>query len=174
MARRLGGAVSGLSRTLGRGEGSVIGGEVALRLDPSLARRLAAPMSVALVSGTNGKTTTTTLLAAGLATVASTTTNRTGANLPNGLTGALMRDPDASYAALEVDEGYVPWALRELDPAAVVLLNLSRDQLDRLNEVRGTADRWRDGAGRPRARTRGGQRGRPAGRVVRGRTGRRR
>jgi lipid II isoglutaminyl synthase (glutamine-hydrolysing) len=135
--------VSRLSRTLGRGEGSVIGGEVALRIDPSLARRMAAPMSVALVSGTNGKTTTTTLLAAGLATVADTATNRTGANLPNGLTGALMGDPDATYAALEVDEGYVPWALRELEPAALVLLNLSRDQLDRLNEVRGTADRWR-------------------------------
>ena len=136
--------MSGLSRVLGRGEGSVIGGEVALRLDPSLARRLAAPMTVATVSGTNGKTTTTTLLAEGLATVASTTTNRTGANLPNGIAAALMKDPAATYAALEVDENYVPWALRELAPAAAVLLNLSRDQLDRLTEVRGTAARWRD------------------------------
>jgi UDP-N-acetylmuramyl tripeptide synthase len=116
---------------------------VALRLDPALAALLAAPMQVALVSGTNGKTTTTTLLAAGLATAAPTATNRTGANLPNGLTGALMTTPEATYAALEVDEGYVPWALRELAPTAVALLNLSRDQLDRLNEVRGTADRWR-------------------------------
>ena len=116
---------------------------MALRLDRSLAARLAAPMRVALVSGTNGKTTTTTLLAAGLATAAPTATNRTGANLPNGLTFALMTTPDATFAALEVDEGYVPWALRELAPTAVALLNLSRDQLDRLNEVRGTADRWR-------------------------------
>jgi UDP-N-acetylmuramyl tripeptide synthase len=136
--------VSALSQATRRGEGSVIGGEVALRVDPGLARRLAQSMTVALVSGTNGKTTTTRFLSTGLATAGRTATNRTGANLANGLTGALMATPDAAYAALEVDEGYVPWALRQLDPAAIALLNLSRDQLDRLNEVRGTASRWRD------------------------------
>jgi UDP-N-acetylmuramyl tripeptide synthase len=121
----------------------VIGGHVALRVDPGLARQLAASRRIALVTGTNGKTTTTTLLAAGMASAGPVATNRTGANLANGLTGALLARPDAPDAALEVDEAYLPWALGELRPAAVALLNLSRDQLDRLNEVRGTAERWR-------------------------------
>jgi lipid II isoglutaminyl synthase (glutamine-hydrolysing) len=135
--------VSRVSRLAGRGEGSVIGGEVALRVDPGLVARLGRSMKVALVSGTNGKTTTTTLLAAGLATIGPTATNRTGANLANGLAGALLAAPDRAMAALEVDEAVLPWALRELEPAAVALLNLSRDQLDRLHEVRATARRWR-------------------------------
>jgi len=135
--------VSGLSRAAGRGEGSVIGGKVALMVDRGLAARLAGPMTVALVSGTNGKTTTTTLLARGLAAVGPTATNAQGANLASGLAGALLASPDATYAALEVDEAVLPWALRQLQPDAVALLNLSRDQLDRLHEVRATAERWR-------------------------------
>ena len=125
------------------GEGSVIGGKVALSIDGRLAGRLATPMTVALVSGTNGKTTTTTLLALGLAVAGPTATNKQGANLASGLTGALLASPDATFAALEVDEAVLPWALRELHPRAVALLNLSRDQLDRLHEVRATAERWR-------------------------------
>ncbi len=121
----------------------MIGGEIALRVDPGMAGRLAWPMKVALVSGTNGKTTTTTLLAAGLATVGPVATNRTGANLANGLAGALLAAPDATFAALEVDEAVLPWAMRELQPDVIALLNLSRDQLDRLHEVRATAGRWR-------------------------------
>jgi lipid II isoglutaminyl synthase (glutamine-hydrolysing) len=135
--------VSELSRLARRGEGSVIGGKVALWVDRGLAARLAAPMTVALVSGTNGKTTTTTLLALGLAASATTATNRQGANLTSGVTGALLAAPDATYAALEVDEAVLPWALGQLHPRAVALLNLSRDQLDRLHEVRATAERWR-------------------------------
>jgi UDP-N-acetylmuramyl tripeptide synthase len=121
----------------------VIGGEIALRVDPGLVGRLAQPMKVALVSGTNGKTTTTTLLAAGLATIGPIATNRTGANLANGLASALLAAPGSTFAALEVDEAVLPWALRELEPDVIALLNLSRDQLDRLHEVRATAGRWR-------------------------------
>jgi lipid II isoglutaminyl synthase (glutamine-hydrolysing) len=142
LAPHVGRTVSGLSRLARRGEGSVIGGKVALSLDQSLPSRLAAPMKVALVSGTNGKTTTTTLLAMGLAASGPTATNKQGANLASGLTGALLASPEARYAALEVDEAVLPWALHELRPRAVALLNLSRDQLDRLHEVRATAERW--------------------------------
>ena len=114
------------------------------------------------MTGTNGKTTTTTLLAAGLGTWGPVCTNRTGANLATGLTSALLGAPDAPRAALEVDEAVLPWALRELRPEVVVLLNLSRDQLDRYQEVRGTAQRWRgaldQSPGGPRRR----QRRRPA------------
>lgn len=136
-------AVSKVSQLAGRGEGTVIGGLVALRLDPSIAAELAAPMRVVLVSGTNGKTTTTRLIAEGLSTAAPTASNHTGSNLANGIAGALLRSPDATLAALEVDEAVVPWALEMVHPEVVVLLNLSRDQLDRMHEVRATADRWR-------------------------------
>jgi len=143
LAPHVGRSVSGLSRAAGRGEGSVIGGKVALLVDRGLAARLAAPMTVALVSGTNGKTTTTTLLAKGLAACGPTATNKQGANLASGLAGALLASPEATYAALEVDEAVLPWALAQLRPRVVALLNLSRDQLDRLHEVRATAERWR-------------------------------
>jgi UDP-N-acetylmuramyl tripeptide synthase len=144
LAPPAGRALAWLSRAVGRGEGEVIGGKAALMLDAGLPGRLAAPMQVALVSGTNGKTTTTTLLAAGFGAWGPVCTNRTGANLATGLTSALLATPHAARAALEVDEAVLPWALRDLRPAAVVLLNLSRDQLDRYQEVRGTARRWRD------------------------------
>jgi UDP-N-acetylmuramyl tripeptide synthase len=142
VALLLGRVASRVSQLLGRGEGTVIGGEVALRLDRQVARTLAREMTVVLVSGTNGKTTTTRLIAEGLATADTVATNHTGSNLANGVVGALMRTPDAHFAALEVDEAVVPWALPMVAPEVVVLLNLSRDQLDRLHEVRTTADRW--------------------------------
>jgi UDP-N-acetylmuramyl tripeptide synthase len=56
---------------------------------------------------------------------------------------ALATAPNDATAVLEVDEGYLPAIVRSLDPAAIVLLNLSRDQLDRSNEVRMVAARWR-------------------------------
>lgn len=137
--------VNAVSRRLGRGSGTVIGGRVGLALDPHLVRRLASGRRVALVSGTNGKTTTTRLLvtaleSAGLGPAAS---NDTGANMPAGHAAALSARRRASVAVLEVDEGYVARALADTEPEVVALLNLSRDQLDRAHEVRTTAARWR-------------------------------
>jgi lipid II isoglutaminyl synthase (glutamine-hydrolysing) len=144
VAARLGPAVGGLSRRLGAGGGGVIGGRVTLALDPSALPRLAAGRRSALVSGTNGKTTTTRLLARALETAGPVVTNAGGANLPYGLVAALSAaPPDASRAALEVDEAYLGRVADAVHPEAVVLLNLSRDQLDRINEVRMLAGRWR-------------------------------
>ncbi|HET6811254.1 MAG TPA: MurT ligase domain-containing protein [Acidimicrobiales bacterium] len=144
MAARLGPAVGGLSRRLGAGGGGVIGGRVTLALDPSALPRLAAGRRSALVSGTNGKTTTTRLLARALGTAGPVVTNAGGANLPYGLVAALSAaPPDADRAALEVDEAYLGRVADAVHPEAVVLLNLSRDQLDRINEVRMLAGRWR-------------------------------
>jgi UDP-N-acetylmuramyl tripeptide synthase len=70
-------------------------------------------------------------------------TNATGSNMPAGHVAALATAPSDATAVLEVDEGYLPAIVRSLDPAAIVLLNLSRDQLDRSNEVRMVATRWR-------------------------------
>jgi len=142
--------VNRLSRTLGRGSGTVAGGRVGLLVDPGLLRALASGRQVVLVSGTNGKTTTTRLLSAalsGLDGIGSVVSNETGANMPAGHVAALAGAPDAGVAVLEVDEGYLGRLVEETSPEVIVLLNLSRDQLDRIAEVRMLVDRWRTALG---------------------------
>jgi lipid II isoglutaminyl synthase (glutamine-hydrolysing) len=135
--------VSAASRRLGLGGGSVIGGRVGLLVAPDLLRALASNRTVVLVSGTNGKTTTTRLLAAALGGPGRVATSSAGANLPPGLAVALAALPPPAPAVLEVDEAYLGRLAQTLGPAVVVLLNLSRDQLDRVGEVRMVAQRWR-------------------------------
>ncbi|HQU25627.1 MAG TPA: MurT ligase domain-containing protein [Acidimicrobiales bacterium] len=134
-------AVNRLSRVLGRGEGTVIGGRAGLALDPTLLSGLARGRTVVLVSGTNGKTTTTALVAAGWG--GPVAVNDTGSNMVQGHVAALAGRPGVP-AALEVDESWLAGIAAATGPAVVVLLNLSRDQLDRANEVRRVAARWRD------------------------------
>ena len=143
VASGAGRAVASLSRRIGAGEGSVIGGRVLLAMDPSALERLATARTICLVSGTNGKTTTTSMLAAALATRGPVITNSTGANLLSGLVTTLAGGGPEDPAVLEVDEGLLPAAAAALHPSAVLLLNLSRDQLDRIGEVRIHAQRWR-------------------------------
>jgi lipid II isoglutaminyl synthase (glutamine-hydrolysing) len=141
-------AVNALSRRLGTGSGSVAGGHAGLVLDPALLAHLAAGRRIAIVSGTNGKTTTTRLLAVALeGALGPAATNATGSNMPTGHVTALAAAPPAAPAVLEVDEGYVPLLVASLSPDVAVLLNLSRDQLDRTNEVRMVANRWRRALG---------------------------
>ncbi|MBI4213268.1 MAG: DUF1727 domain-containing protein [Chloroflexi bacterium] len=140
-----------LTRTLHLGGGTVLPGHVAARLDPDalseLSSRLAA--GVALISGTNGKTTTARMLAsiarvAGLQPVH----NRAGANLPEGILSALVDASDlvgnlhGRLGVFEVDEAHLPGAARATLPRAVVLTNLFRDQLDRYGEVDFVARSW--------------------------------
>ena len=137
-------AVNATSRRLGRGQGTVAGGRAGLKVDPRLLQHLSAGRHVALVTGTNGKTTTTRLLAVALgAGGAKVVSNETGSNMPPGHVAALAGDRQAARAVLEVDEIYLPRVLAATQPATVVLLNLSRDQLDRTNEVRMVAGQWR-------------------------------
>ncbi len=133
-----------LSRMTGRGDGAVIGGRIGLAVEPRLLTVLARGRQVALVSGTNGKTTTTRLLAAALGTLGPVASNSYGANMPTGHTTALAQAPHAELAVLEVDEHYLRTVLAETRPRVVALLNLSRDQLDRAMEVGMLADRWRE------------------------------
>ena len=146
-------AVNATSRRLGRGQGTVAGGRSGLKVDPQLLAHLSASRQVALVTGTNGKTTTTRLLALALAAQgAEVVSNETGSNMPPGLVAALAGDRHAARAALEVDEIYLPRVLAATKPSVVVLLNLSRDQLDRTNEVRMVSGHWRAAlAAAPRA-----------------------
>jgi lipid II isoglutaminyl synthase (glutamine-hydrolysing) len=123
------------SRVTGRGAGAMIGGLVAMTLDPSLLRQLAAGRRTVLVTGTNGKSTTTRMTAAALGSLGAVATNSEGANMDAGLIAALAGARDAPLAALEVDEMHLPHVAAAVDPRVVVLLNLSRDQLDRVGEI---------------------------------------
>jgi UDP-N-acetylmuramyl tripeptide synthase len=136
-------ATSATSRRLGRGSGEMIGGKVALSAHPGVLREIARGRALACVSGTNGKTTTTRLLAAALGTAGPVASNSGGANMGPGVLHALARRPYASSGALEVDEIWLPKVAREVLPEAVVLLNVTRDQLDRSNETRRIAGIWR-------------------------------
>ncbi len=135
MAVRAGLATAGLSRRLGLGAGSIIGGRVTLALDAHALRRLAAGCCVVLVSGTNGKTTTSHLLAAALRSAGRVAHNAGGSNMADGAMAALAEAPDAEYAVIEVDELHLAAVAQAVDPTVVVLLNLTRDQLDRATEV---------------------------------------
>lgn len=134
-----------VSRTAGRGSGSVIGGRVALKLDPDLLARLAQHLDVVLVSATNGKTTTTRLIAEALRANGEVVSNALGANMPAGITSALAGGSSARYGVIEVDEKYLAGVARDVRPKAIALLNLSRDQLDRAAETRMLAEKWREG-----------------------------
>ena len=145
----VGRAASGLSRRLGRGGGTVIAGHVVTRVAPDALQRLSAalPGGVTLVSGTNGKTTTTRLLAGILRRAGRRLVhNRAGANLLTGIVTALAQDatllgrPRAQLGLFEVDEATLPRALPPTRPGVVVLTNIFRDQLDRYGEVYYVAD----------------------------------
>jgi len=116
-----------------------------LGIEPRLLDQVVEERRVALVSATNGKTTTTRLLAEALrAAGTGVVTNHTGANMPAGIAAALARDRDAEVAIIEVDERWLPKVVDPLAAELLVLGNLTRDQLDRFGEVRAIAERWRE------------------------------
>ncbi len=137
-------AAGWVSRATGRGAGTQVSGRVMLAIDPQLLTEVARGRRVAIVSATNGKTTTTRLLAEALRACGTPiVTNHTGANMPAGVAAALGRDPEPDVAILEVDERWVPKVVDPLDAEVLILGNLTRDQLDRFGEVRSIATRWR-------------------------------
>lgn len=141
-AGRLAGLVS---RRIGVGAGVTIGGRVALAVAPHALGELAAGRGACVISGTNGKTTTTRLIAAALTGAGqAVVSNATGANLASGLASALGEGDRAALPVLEVDEAVLPRVIGALDPGLLVLTNLSRDQLDRYGEVGTVARRWRE------------------------------
>lgn len=149
----LGRVASLASRRLGRGGGTALPGVVASWLDPSVLAKLAGqlPRGSALVTGTNGKTTTSRLLAAILGNAGwQLIHNRAGANLSSGLITALIERsnltgrPRGDGGLFEVDEAVMPLVLSAIQPRVVVLTNLFRDQLDRYGEIDFVAGRWRE------------------------------
>jgi UDP-N-acetylmuramyl tripeptide synthase len=137
--------VGALSRTVGRGGGTTLPGKIVWKLDPGAVSALAARLEsgVALVSATNGKTTTTAMAAEILGQRHRLAWNRAGANLLSGITSALVTAGSADFGLFEVDEGALPEALARTRPRSVALGNLFRDQLDRYGELEIVAERWR-------------------------------
>ena len=124
----------------------MIGGEVALRISPRFLAELAAPYSCVVVTGTNGKSTTTRMVRAALERGGPVASNTNGDNMTSGVITALMRGEGATRAALEVDEMHVPAVAADVHPDVFVYLNLSRDQLDRVGEIGTVERRLREGA----------------------------
>ena len=118
-------------------------------LDPTAVGRLAAqlPLGSALVSATNGKTTTAAMVAEILGSRARLAHNSAGANLLSGVASTLVSVRDAELGLFEVDEAALPEVARQVGPRAVALGNLFRDQLDRYGELELLAQRWRDAVG---------------------------
>jgi UDP-N-acetylmuramyl tripeptide synthase len=139
-------AAAGLSRLAGRGGGTTLPGKLLRMLDPGAIDALAArlPQGSALVSATNGKTTTTAMAARILGDRTRLAWNSAGANLVSGVATALVAGRGAQLGLFEVDEAALPEVARRLRPRAVLLGNLFRDQLDRYGELEHVAEGWRD------------------------------
>jgi UDP-N-acetylmuramyl tripeptide synthase len=134
-----------LSRLVGAGGGTTIPGKVLWTLDPTAVDRLAArlPLGAALVSATNGKTTTSAMAAEILEPRIRLAHNAAGANLVSGVASALLASDGSELGLFEVDEGALPEVARRVRPRVVCLGNLFRDQLDRWGELELVAARWR-------------------------------
>ena len=137
-------AAGGLSRLARRGGGTTLPGKLLWKLDPGAIDLLAArlPQGAALVSATNGKTTTNAMAAAIVGRTRRLAWNRSGANLVSGVASTLLAAEDAELGLFEVDEGAFPEVARRVRPRAVCLANLFRDQLDRYGELELVAERW--------------------------------
>jgi UDP-N-acetylmuramyl tripeptide synthase len=135
-----------LSRVARRGGGTTLPGKLLWKLDPGaidlLARRL--PQGSVLVSATNGKTTTSAMVAEILRPSVRVAHNASGANLVSGIASTLLSARGAELGLFEVDEAALPEVARRIRPKAVLLANLFRDQLDRYGELEIVAARWRD------------------------------
>jgi UDP-N-acetylmuramyl tripeptide synthase len=141
-----------LTRLLKLGYGSTLPGKVAQKLDPQVLAELSGQVrrGRVMITGTNGKTTITKLLAAILAeSGAKVFYNRGGANLVGGLTATfvLSASPtgrlDTDYALLETDEATMPKAAPSVRPQIILANDFFRDQLDRFGELDSAVDSFR-------------------------------
>ena len=144
LALLAGRTAASLSRKLGKGRGAQIGGKLAYRIRPRTLQDLGAGRLTVLVSATNGKSTTAALLAAAVRTLGPTAFNATGANMEEGIVVALDENRTAPYAVLETDEAYLGVVVSATRPQVIVLMNLSRDFLERGVRAKKLAQHWRD------------------------------
>jgi UDP-N-acetylmuramyl tripeptide synthase len=136
-------ATGAAARLAGRG-GTSLPGKVLTRVEPHAIARLGArlPDGSVIVSATNGKTTTAAMVSTILRRSGTRLVhNRAGANMAGGVAAALAAGP-GDMGLFEVDEFWLGPVASELEPRAVLLGNLFRDQLDRYGELEIIADRW--------------------------------
>ncbi len=151
----VGGRTAGaLSRRLHLGGGTSIAGVVAQRLYPDIVGHLSTQLQQGsiLVTGTNGKTTTSGFIASVLSDAGLRVwRNREGSNLMRGIAGALvirtrpngkLRRSGQATSIFEVDEAVMPQAVQAIPTRVAVFTNLFRDQLDRYGEVDSVLERW--------------------------------
>lgn len=138
-------------RLFGRG-GTALPGKAALRVYPGLMRELGRGVETVIITGTNGKTTTAGMLRHMLDKAGTPYfSNRSGANLTSGITAEFIENadflgkPKKTLAVIECDEGNFPAVAAALQPRAVIVTNLFRDQLDRYGEVTHTLENIRIG-----------------------------
>ncbi|MBI4301179.1 MAG: DUF1727 domain-containing protein, partial [Chloroflexi bacterium] len=144
------------SRALGRGGGTALPGLLAQKLDPNLVSYLASQISCGsiMVTGTNGKTTTSRMIASLLRqNQLYPLHNSSGSNLMRGIATTLVEKAtwirsqpfsEESIGLFEVDEATLPQAIAEIKPKMVIITNLFRDQLDRYGEIDAVASRWQE------------------------------
>lgn len=146
------------SRRLRRGGGEALPGLLAERVSPGILAELtgALPQGVVVVTGTNGKTTTSLAISLVLAAQGlSVLRNKGGSNLTRGLVSALIETsrltrprPSEDIALFEVDEATMPQAIACTHPRVILVTNVFRDQLDRYGEIDKTAALIRAGIDR--------------------------
>ena len=138
-------AAGRLSRVARTGGGTTVPGKLLWKVDPGAVDRLAArlPLGSAVISGTNGKTTTAAMAAEVLRGRLRLAHNSSGANLVSGVASTLLDARGAQLGLFEVDEAALPEVAARLRPRAVCLGNLFRDQLDRYGELEHVAAGWR-------------------------------
>lgn len=145
-------SASAASRRLGRGGGTALPGLVAERIDPGLIGKFTVKLDrgTVVVAGTNGKTTTSKMIADILeADGAKVVHNRSGSNLVQGVAAACAErstwfgSPNGNAGVIEADEAAFPEIVRRVAPDVVLLNNLYRDQLDRYGELKTIMNLWR-------------------------------
>ncbi|MCY6355080.1 Mur ligase family protein [Clostridium sp. ZS2-4] len=140
-----------LSKRLYKG-GTNFPGKVALKFDKNILIKIAKDYNVMLVTGTNGKTTTTNMIYTILKNNGENViTNDTGANMYTGIISCFIKNyrfgnkPKNNYAVIEVDEANVKYVTEYIKPEIITITNLFRDQLDRYGEVYTTLEKILDG-----------------------------
>jgi len=150
LATVVGDIAAAASRVAGVGTGASVRGQIICRLAPGSFGQLLGGRRIVAVSGTNGKTTTTHLVAAAIRAWLGPDGNRRvvsnadGGNLHQGIVSALAKARRADIAVLECDEQVIPGLIRQARPEILVFLNFSRDQLDRHHEIAFLARSWRE------------------------------
>ncbi|NLL65108.1 MAG: DUF1727 domain-containing protein [Clostridiaceae bacterium] len=138
-------------RLLGR-QASTLPGRVTLTLAPNALSYIAQNFKVICVTGTNGKTTSTSLLTDVLRGLGhEVVTNRSGANMQMGLMTTLMSAKKRGVAVLEVDEAAFAKCASDLDPEVILVTNIFPDQMDRYGSIAGIRDLIKTGCAATKA-----------------------